>query len=134
MDAIQNDSGFSTKKIPGVDVQAGLALYCGETDIYWDVLLSFVQDTPEVIESMRRVTKKSLPEYAINVHGFKGTCTNICAEPMRKRALNLEMKAKAGDLDNVLALNEAFLIDAATLVADIKSGLQELSANMEYPF
>ena len=123
-----NDGGLLAVKMPGVDVQAGLEMYCGEWDLYVDILRSFAEDTPEVIESLRHVSEESLPQYAIHVHGFKGACANICAETMRQRALALEMKAKTGAFESVEELNPAFLDDAEILVQNIQLGLSQLDA------
>jgi len=124
MDISEKDFLLSLQ-IPGIDIQDGLEIYCGEADIYLDVLRSFAEDSPELIDALRRVSETSLAEYAINVHGLKGSFSNICANTMKERAFDLEKKAKAGDLQSVLALNEAFITDVETLVNDMQTCLMK---------
>ena len=89
--------------IPGIDEGIFNELMDGDEELYVSVLSSFVEKTPSVQAKLRSVTKETLAEYAVNVHGFKGACANICAEQARKMALSLELKAKAGDLAGVQA-------------------------------
>jgi HPt (histidine-containing phosphotransfer) domain-containing protein len=89
-------------------------------DIYVSILQSFAASIPDVIEQLRNVSAETLPEYAANVHGLKGSCASIGAESLRAKAYDLEMKSKSGDLAGVLALNEALLKETEQLVKDIK--------------
>jgi HPt (histidine-containing phosphotransfer) domain-containing protein len=107
-------------EIPGIDTKKGLDMYAGEMEVYLSVLRSYTANTPAVIEKLRCVTAKTLPDYAIHVHGLKGASASIGADDIRQRGLDLEIKAKAGDLQGVLELNEAFLRDTETLVTTIK--------------
>jgi HPt (histidine-containing phosphotransfer) domain-containing protein len=109
--------------IPGVDAETGSSLYGGEMDIYLSVLKSFAASIPVAIEKLRTVSAETLPEYATNVHGLKGSCASIAAESTREKAYNMEMKAKAGDLNGILAQNEALIKEAEQLVKDIQSWL-----------
>ena len=112
-------------KIPGVDVEKGLALYDDEEDIYLIVLRSYATNAPSVLDKLRSVSAETLADYATSIHGVKGTSATIGAEELNKTAAKLEAMAKAGDLSGILAENEAFLKQADTLVANIKSWLDE---------
>ena len=114
-----------TIQIPGVNADAGIALYNGETDIFISVLRSYVSNALSVIERMRTVTEESLPNYAINVHGLKGISSGIGAEKIRDAAANLEMLAKSGNLTSVLDGNENVISDTESLVDGIKAWLNE---------
>jgi HPt (histidine-containing phosphotransfer) domain-containing protein len=113
--------------IPGVDAESGSYLYGGEMDIYLSVLKSFAGSIPVAIEKLRTVSAETLPQYATVVHGLKGSCASIAAEEVRAKAYDMEMKAKAGDLDGVLAQNEALLKEAEKLVKDIQAWLDRLT-------
>jgi HPt (histidine-containing phosphotransfer) domain-containing protein len=113
--------------IPGVDAEAGSFLYGGEMDIYLSVLRSFAGSIPAAIEKLRTVSAETLPQYATIVHGLKGSCASIGAEEVREKAYGQEMKSKAGDLDGVLANNDALLKQAEQLVKDIQSWLDRLT-------
>jgi CheY-like chemotaxis protein len=110
-------------KIPGLNALIGLDLCGGEMDTFRFALGSFISHTPNSIEKLRNVSRENLHNYAIAVHGLKGVCAAIGAEDARAKAYRLETAAKAGDLDTVLAENDALLQDAQTLVRDITDWL-----------
>ena len=114
--------------IPGIDAEKGLDLYDDEFDIYLTVLRSYAANTPAVLDKLRKVSAETLPDYAVTVHGVKGTSANIGAEETRKTALKMETLAKAGDLSGILANNEEFLKDADKLIENINLWLKEFDA------
>ena len=111
--------------IPGIDVQKGLELYDDDEDIYLTILHSYASNTPTILKKMHTVTADTLPDYAVVVHGVKGSSAAIGAEKTREDALKLEELAKAGDLAGVLALNETFLQHTDALVNGIQSWLDQ---------
>ena len=111
--------------IPGIDAEKGLDLYDDDLDIYLTVLRSYASNTPEVLDRLRQVSAETLKDYAANVHGVKGTSAKIGAEETRMTALKLESLAKAGDLQGVLAHNDAFLKEADALIVNIQNWLKE---------
>jgi len=111
--------------IPGVDTEKGLSLYGDDLDIYLPTLRSYVSYTTDVLDKLRNVSEETLPEYVINVHGLKGTSASIGAEIVRESALNLEMLARAGDLQGVLARNDRFIKGTESIVANIKAWLKK---------
>ena len=112
-------------EIPGVDTKKGLDMLAGNMNIYLTILRSYAQNTPGIIEKLRDITAENLPQYAINVHGLKSSSASVGAEDIRKRGLDLEFKAKDGDLQGVLALNKAFLHDTEVIVGNIKAWFAE---------
>jgi CheY-like chemotaxis protein len=74
------DNNKPVRHIPGVDTEKGLSLYGGDLGIYLPTLRSHVSYTTDVLGKLRTVSKETLPEYVINVHGFKGTSASIGAE------------------------------------------------------
>jgi HPt (histidine-containing phosphotransfer) domain-containing protein len=119
------DIDISDIVIPGVDAELGNSLCGGELDIFVSALKSFVNNVPDALEKLRSVSAETLPKYATAVHGLKGTCACIGAEELRKKALDLEMKSKAGDLNGVLALNETLVKETEKLVKDIQIWLNK---------
>jgi len=109
--------------IPGVNAEAGLDLYDGDTEIFLFALESFVSNTPMETEKIRNVTQESLSQYAITVHGLKSTSAAIGAEDLSEKFRILETMAKAGDLPGVLAGNGELLKDTEILVNEIKNWL-----------
>ena len=123
------DVPFGSEKpgieIPGIDVITGLAYYCEDEDIFISILRSFVPNALSVIESMRNVSRETLPDYAIRAHGFKGISASIAAMKISNSANDLEKMAKQGDLAGVLDRNKAFIKDAEKLVSDVETWLHE---------
>jgi HPt (histidine-containing phosphotransfer) domain-containing protein len=111
--------------IPGIDEGIFKDLMDGDEELYVSVLNSFITKTPDVLSKLATVTKETLPEYAITVHGLKGACANICAEEARKMAYSLEQKSKAGDLAGVLAENGPFLKYVEDLMVKLKDWLKK---------
>ncbi|MDR0312506.1 MAG: Hpt domain-containing protein [Treponema sp.] len=107
--------------IPGVDAELGCTLCGGELDIFVSALWSFVINIPVTIEKLRTVSEETLSQYLTIVHGLKGSCASIGAEDVRKKAYDLEMKSKAGNLDAVLTLNKALIEEVEHLIKDIQA-------------
>ena len=119
--------------IPGVDVQAGLDLYDDDMDIYLPVLRSYSPNAAAVLEKLRIVTRETLAEYAISVHGLKSISANIGATIVYKGALELEQKAKAGDLDGVLAGNDTLIKNAQMVITGVQTWLTEHDSQAPKP-
>ena len=113
-----------TIDIPGVDTERGISLYGGDTKIYLPLLRSYAVSTPKILEKLGAVTKETLSEYVIAVHGLKGTSANIGAEALREEAFNLEKISRAGDIEGVLSQNNKLIKDAEVIVANIKAWLE----------
>jgi HPt (histidine-containing phosphotransfer) domain-containing protein len=106
--------------IPGIDEGIFVDLLGGDEELYASIIDSFINGTPTTLKKLASVSKNTLADYAITVHGFKGTCATICAEEARKMAFSLEQKARAGDFAGVLAENGPFLKYAEDLLNRIK--------------
>ncbi|MCL2009689.1 MAG: ATP-binding protein [Synergistaceae bacterium] len=110
--------------VSGVNLAAGMERYSDET-IYLGVLRSFVNHTPGLLSILRNLREENLTEYAITVHGIKGSAYGICANEAGGRAEALERAAKAGDFEAVRVSNEAFLALVETLIADLAELLRK---------
>jgi PAS domain S-box-containing protein len=124
----ESEDGDIIIEIPGVDTKKGLALYAGETDIYMPLLRSYIANTPGTLIKLKTVTKETLSDYVITVHGLKGTSAGIGAETIREAALELETKSRAGDLQGVLAKNDKLIADTQVVVANITAWLDQYDA------
>ncbi|MDR3255153.1 MAG: response regulator [Synergistaceae bacterium] len=94
--------------VEGIDLAAGVLRY-GKTTSFLSVLKSFVTHTPLLLDTLRDPSV-SLRNYAIAVHGLKGSSYGICADEVGRCAEELEAAAKAGDGKTVRA-NNARLIE-----------------------
>jgi PAS domain S-box-containing protein len=119
--------------IPGVNTKKGLSFYGGEIDIYLSLLRSYVSNTSKLLKKLKAVSKETLPDYVISVHGLKGTSAGIGAEIIRENALNMEAISRAGDLDGVLSGNDKLISDTEIIVANIKTWLEQYDAQNAKP-
>jgi HPt (histidine-containing phosphotransfer) domain-containing protein len=120
-------------KISGINTELGLSYYDGDLEIYLPLLRSYILNTPASLDKIRTVTFETLKDYAIIIHGLKGTSASIGAEMTREAALNLEALARAGDLNGILANNETFINDTEKIVAGIKEWVDDYDAKNKKP-
>jgi hypothetical protein len=109
--------------VTGIEFAQGVERYNGEA-AYLDILRSWCRHTPALLEKMKALSRESLPEYSITVHGLKGSSYGIFANDIGKMAQELESFAKAGDFESVLEKN-------ADLITMTESVLQELGTLLE---
>jgi CheY-like chemotaxis protein len=95
-------------ELEGLDFAGGLKRY-GTGEVYLRILQSYVTHTQDLLEKLRSLTRETLPDYAITVHGVKGASYGICADAIGKDAEELEFAAKAGDYEKVESKNAAFI-------------------------
>ena len=107
------------KGISGLDAEDGIELFNGDENSYIEVLRSYAENMPPLLESLKEVKENNLADYAIAVHGIKGASRGICANTLGRVAETLEKAAKAGDYDFVAFHNKAFLETAWKLVSEI---------------
>jgi CheY-like chemotaxis protein len=110
--------------LEGIDFTSGLKRY-GSEDIYLKVLQSYVTHSPELLDKLRTLTRETLPDYAITVHGLKGASYGVCANETGKAAEELEHAAKAGDYEKVSAKNAGFIEKAEALLEDLRKLLEK---------
>ena len=115
--------------IPGLNVNNGLELYDGSEKIYLRFLRIYVSSMSAALENLRKVSKEALPEYVVSVHGVKGISETIGADEVSNMARQLEAMAREGDLDGVLARNDAFIGFAENFVGDIRNWLEKNTSN-----
>jgi PAS domain S-box-containing protein len=108
-------------RISGVDIAAGMKRFNNVASIYMSVINSFIQNTPKFLSSLRSVTESTLSEYAVTVHGVKGSCYGICADEAGRMAEALELSAKSGDFARVMAGNETFIGKAEELLSQLSA-------------
>ena len=114
-----------TGKVEGLDINKGRERFGGDMELYLQVLRSFTFNTRSLIEKIKEVNKDNLKEYAITVHGIKGSCWGIWAETAGEQAETFEKAANAGDLDFVAANNPVFIEALLKLLADIENAIYE---------
>ncbi|MDR2467817.1 MAG: Hpt domain-containing protein [Spirochaetaceae bacterium] len=114
----------SENLIPGINYNEALARF-GSEAMYLNIVRSFVKNTPHLLEKSRKITGETLADYAIIVHGIKGTSRAIGAHELGSMAEELEYAAKQGRLDFCLTGNRAFRKKAEMLIAALGAFVKE---------
>jgi CheY-like chemotaxis protein len=107
------------KALQSVDIARGIKRFSGDEESYRQVLRTYVESTPALIETLRGFGPDELTKAATVFHGIKGSSYAICADFVGKEAEALEYAAKNGDADFVKTNTELFINALKTLVADL---------------
>ncbi|GHV95509.1 hypothetical protein AGMMS50293_18290 [Spirochaetia bacterium] len=105
--------------IPGIDYAAGVKRIGNREASYIHILTSFSANMPTLLNKIRSFNADILPDYIITIHGIKGSSYGICANEAGKQAEALEMAAKSGDIEFILAKNDGFILQMEKLIGDI---------------
>jgi HPt (histidine-containing phosphotransfer) domain-containing protein len=112
--------------IEGLDKEKALVQFGGSEETYLIILQSYVVNTPGLLEKIRTCTEENLQDYAIVVHGIKGTSYGICADVVGKQAETLEQAARQSGFQYVSKHNDEFVKATEELIGRIKTVLREL--------
>jgi signal transduction histidine kinase/CheY-like chemotaxis protein len=118
-------------RVEGLNVEKGLERFGGDGKSYMESLRSYVLHTPALLEAAQ--VTDVLSDYAITVHGIKGSSYGISADSVGRRAEELEHAAKAGNADFVKAENETFIRAAEQFIANLTKFLDDLEEKIEKP-
>ncbi|MDR2351979.1 MAG: response regulator [Deltaproteobacteria bacterium] len=114
--------------VEGVDLLEGLNRMGGDSGLYLEVIEAYVKYTGKILDQIKEPPlEDKLKDYAVLVHGIKGSSLNIGANLVGREAETLEHAAKAGDLQKVLANHDKFIEDAERLVVNFEAYLDSLA-------
>ena len=121
---------FNGLTVEGIDLAAGMERY---HEAFPEILRSYCKDTAPLLDKLRGISKgvfseDSLKEYAIVVHGLKGSSYGIFAGGLGKLAEFMERTAKAGDFQTIQAQNNSFIEIVERLLTSLEELLQHISA------
>ncbi len=103
--------------------------FSGDETVFIDVMRSYADNTRPLLSGLKEYIKAgNLSDYAIVVHGIKGSSYGIAAQEIGKAAEALEMAAKAGDFETVLTRHAAFEKNAESLLDDMDEALVKIGA------
>ncbi|MDR0499620.1 MAG: hypothetical protein LBG97_00015 [Coriobacteriales bacterium] len=120
--------------IDGFNIADALARLNNNTDIFMRIIRSFVKNMPSLLTQIALPSKENLADYAIKVHGAKGSLYGIGAQAAGDAAKELEMAAKADDLTMVLAKNEDFIASVNRLLDQILALIAQIEATIAHDF
>jgi signal transduction histidine kinase/DNA-binding response OmpR family regulator len=110
------EAGIGTPDIEGIDFIEGVKRMGNRETAYLRVLGSYAANMPAMLDNIRSFSAEFIKEYTITVHGIKGSSYGICANEIGKQAEALEMAAKQGDIEIILANNQHFILETEKLV------------------
>ncbi|GHU67681.1 hypothetical protein AGMMS49983_19210 [Clostridia bacterium] len=118
--------------IPDFDAKIVFSKFGDDAESVRAVLQSYVKSTPSLLDRLRTVDEETLPDYAITVHGVKGSSRSIGAEGIGRLAEALEFAAKRSDLSFVRENSKDFIEQTERLIEDIGAALEEAGGNREH--
>jgi CheY-like chemotaxis protein len=120
------NSDIHSWEIEGLDKRKALTQFGGSNETLLIVLHSYVDNTPDLLDKIRTCTEAQLQDYALLVHGIKGTTYGICADAVGKQAELLEHAARRGDFKFVSEHNDVLIEATETLIDRIRVTIQEI--------
>ena len=110
--------------IEGLDIDRCLDRFSGDEKSVIQVLHAYAGGTRPLINRLTEELKgENLADYAIIAHGIKGSSYGIFALEVGKAAEELEVLAKAGDLEAVKKKNNPFVEILYTLLSSLDTAL-----------
>jgi CheY-like chemotaxis protein/HPt (histidine-containing phosphotransfer) domain-containing protein len=114
--------------IDGLDITTGITRY-GKEDKYLKVLRSYILHTPKLLENLKASARSSLSDYAISVHGLKGSSYGISANVIGDIAFKLEKMAKEGNTESFAETHLYLVEKTEKLINDITAAIEKLNLN-----
>ncbi|MDR1979251.1 MAG: response regulator [Synergistaceae bacterium] len=127
-----SEDARAAPRIEGLDIARGHSRFGGEKG-YMEVVRSYATHTPGLLDNLRDAREETLSEYAVAVHGLKGSSYGICADDIGKMAEELEFAARRGEFGTVRAKNGELIRRVEALLWDLHSvcGIGEKTADPE---
>ena len=122
------EAACASWQIAGIDLAKARTRFGDDESILRDVLRSYVRHTPALLQQAAEVTEAALADYAIIVHGIKGSSYGINAGLIGDKAKELEMAARSSDFAFVTAHNADFIASARALIAELDAMLAKTGA------
>ncbi len=121
-------------RMEGVDIEGALARFGDDETVLIDVIRSYAKNTRPLLGRLREhLAAEELNDYAIVIHGIKGSSYGIHARKVGKVAEALEAASKAGDIEAVRTGHPAFEEIAETLLDDMDKVLDCIDSAAKKP-
>jgi CheY-like chemotaxis protein len=130
VDSDDDNNPLNAAEVDGVDIQGGIGRY-GGAEQYAQVLRSFINHTPAILEKLSDFTETELNSYAVAIHGVKGSAYGVSANRLGRLAEDLEAAAKRGDPQFISENNSLFINSAKALVVVLDDLLRKRDVEKE---
>jgi signal transduction histidine kinase/DNA-binding response OmpR family regulator len=126
-DRAADELSLADLNVEGLDVETGIRRY-GKEEKYIKVLKSYILHTPKLLETLKASARSSLSDYAISVHGLKGSSYGISANAVGDVAARLEAMAKEGKTESFADSHLLLMEKADKLIRDIAAAVNRVEA------
>ncbi|MCL2880219.1 MAG: ATP-binding protein, partial [Treponema sp.] len=134
---INRRSGINRRELkkasPWIDIDRGIQSFGGDRESYMQVLRSFASATRGLLDTVRGVNNEHLANYAIAVHGIKGSSRSVHIKSIGDRAEALEKAAKEGNFGFVSANNGIFADELEKLLDNLDDLLGQIDPERPKP-
>ncbi|MDR1586959.1 MAG: response regulator [Treponema sp.] len=114
--------------IEGLDFSGALERFGDDRGIYFDIIKSYVQNTPALLEQLVGYAEEDIAAYRVLVHGIKSSSRSIGAGIVGTEAEALEQAAREGNLDFIMEHNADFVKKARELINELSGILRNYEA------
>ena len=121
------------KMISGINLEKGIRRFAGDENSFLQILHSYAVNTRPLLQNLKSVSRESLAQYAITIHGIKGASNSVCAEQLGVKAQALEKAAKEGNMEFISANNDAFMEEAEKLIDSLDNYIAEVNPGNSKP-
>ena len=120
------------KQIKGIDIGEGLRSSNNNVNAYLEIVESFLEDAQSKVPEFKFFSTKEtrlwseaeLEKFTKAVHAIKGAAAIIGARFLSKKAADLEIAAKSGDLDTITRDFPDFFADLKTMAEEVESAMK----------
>jgi len=113
-------------EIDGVNLMGTFNKFSGDFDAYYSAIQSFIKYSPEAIKKIKEMTPQNVSEYAVVVHGLKGSCYGIGAKDCGDSAKELELAAKSGNFEEISGKNTDFIAKLERIITALQKLTDEI--------
>ncbi len=120
--------------VQGVNTAKALERFGGDEAVLIEVMRSYAKKTRPLLAALESyLNEENLADYAIVVHGVKGSSYGLCAQQAGRAAEALEAASSAGELAAVREGHPAFARTMEALLSGIERALAGVDAALDKP-
>jgi signal transduction histidine kinase/FixJ family two-component response regulator/HPt (histidine-containing phosphotransfer) domain-containing protein len=118
----------------GIDVACGLERFGGDVKEYVEILRLYIAETRSLLAQLDTLEMRDLNDYAVVMHGIRGSSRGVGVEELAAMADRLEAAAKNRDRELVREKNGIFAEHARVLIADMEQILDAFDPQEDKPY
>jgi signal transduction histidine kinase/response regulator of citrate/malate metabolism len=113
--------------IAEIDFEDGIKRMGDNLITFLQIMKSFAKNIPDSVAKFpEKLTDQNISDYAITIHGIKGSCYGISSKFLGDEAQKLEVASKIGNLEFVNKNRESFEIRIACFIEKLQMLFREI--------